>query len=51
MAKPHFNEAKAWQFVEAAIDAGETPDLAALFAEMETPAEAKARLEVEQDKE
>ena len=43
--KPHLNEVTAWQFVEEAVSKGETPNLAVLYANMETPAEAKARIE------
>lgn len=45
--KAKFDPNKARQIVEAAVAEGKTPDLAALFAEMETPDEAKARLEQE----
>lgn len=43
--KTRFDPNKAQQAIEAAVAEGKTPDLAALFAEMETPDEAKARLE------
>ena len=43
--KAQFDVARAWRFLEDAVAKRETPDLAALFAKMETPDEAKARRE------
>lgn len=41
--KKKFDPIKAQQFIEAAVEKRETPDLEKLFAEMETPDEAKKR--------
>lgn len=45
--KEPFNAFKAMMALEAAVEKRETPDLDALFAKMETPDEAKKRLEKE----
>lgn len=43
--KEPFNAFKAMMALEQAVEKRETPDLDALFAKMETPDEAKKRLE------
>lgn len=47
MAKEKFDPTKAQAFLEAAVEKREAPNLKALFAKMETPDEAKKRLEKE----